>query len=378
MKRLIIVIAGCTALLGSAACGQGLSERINHLMQQRAREQANNPTKARMLGKLLYTDMSVRFEATAARDAINYVKTALGINIIGRYNDDRTGFGIDPETEISLDVEDKPALTVLELILDQCRAESVEECPWQLRDGFVEVGTKDRLGKARELRYYPIRDLLFEPTYFDNAPDLDLSSALSQGGGGGYGGGGGGGGGSGGGGGYGGGGGGGGSGGGGGYGGGGGALFGDPGSEPERVSEQEKADQIIALIQELVEPEGGWVEMGGEWATVRYYQGTLIIRAPDFMHRQIGGYPFAIRPSGTSVQQYAQTRYVTFTGGLSNVSLTSLQRSAPISGAPGSSGTPGTPGTPGESGAGNDRVPPENARQPNQKNNNSPGEKKAP
>ena len=185
MRLLLLALAACCLLLSTTVHGQNLSDRINHMMKKRAEAQAEaNESKSKMLGVLLYTDLSVKFEETHARDAINYLKTYVGINIIGRYNDDRTGEGIDPETPITLDVSGKPALTVLEMILDQCTDE-FGVCTWQLRNGFVEVGTKDRLGakSAQEIRYYPIRDLLFEPPQFNNAPSLDLDSALSQGGG---------------------------------------------------------------------------------------------------------------------------------------------------------------------------------------------------
>ncbi len=315
MKNIALVAVGCCAMAGSTAFGQSLSDRIEHVMQKRAQAQRRDSSKAHMLSVLLYTDITVQLQETPARDAISYLQTVLGINIIGRYSDDKVGFGIDPETTITLDVVDKPALTVLELMLDQC-ATFDESCTWQLRRGFVEVGTKERLSapSAREIRYYPIRDLLFVPPQFNNAPKLDINSALNQGssgGGGGRGGGGGGGGGG-----FGGGGGGGGRGGG---GGGGSGIFGDPDDEEDRATEEERAQEIVDLIVETVEPDA-WDIAGGEYATVRYYQGTLIIRAPDYIHRQIGGYPFVLRPIGQSLSS-AGMRYVTFSGSMSNVEL---------------------------------------------------------
>ncbi|MHC4383859.1 MAG: hypothetical protein ACYS0J_13635, partial [Planctomycetota bacterium] len=231
MKSTAFALIGTCLLLGSPALGQSLSDRIEYVMQQRSQAQARGTSKAHLLSVLMYTDITVSFQETPAREAFNYLQTLLGIHIVGRFSDDRIGFGIDPETPITLDVVDRPALTVLELVLDQCQ--EFEPCTWQLREGFVEVGTKERLSLpgAREIKYYPIRDLLFEPPMFDNAPDLDLSSALNQGGN--FGGGGGGGRGGGGGGGFGGGGGG---GRGGGGGGGGGSIFGDPGDAPERLT----------------------------------------------------------------------------------------------------------------------------------------------
>lgn len=349
MRTLLAITAGSILLASTGAFGQSLSERYKHVMQKRMAAQANNTSKAQMLGTLLYTDMTVEFQETPARDVFDFLQTTLGINILPRYIDDRGAFsGIDPETPITLNVKDQSALNVLELVLAQC--EDIDPCTWQLRDGFVEVGTKERLSApaAREIRYYPIRDLIFEPPRFNNAPELDLDAALNQGGN--FGGGGGGGGfGGGGGGGFGGGGGG--SGGGGGGGVGGGSLFGDIGEEPERTSELERAQQVIDIIVELVEPES-WVQNGGDAASIRYFQGTLIVRAPDYIQRQIGGYPFAIRPTNRVVSAGSGSRYVTFTGGLSNVTNADF-RTVPVGGAAGNStggsGSDGASGASGES-----------------------------
>ena len=161
MKSTALAFLGACLLLSPAATAQSLSERINYVMQQRARAQATNTSKSYMLSVLMYTDITVQFQETPAREAFSYLQTVLGIPIIGRYNDDRIGHGIDPDTPITLDAVDKPALTVLELVLDQCQ--EFEETTWQLRQGFVEVGTKERLSLpgARQIKYYPIRDLLF-------------------------------------------------------------------------------------------------------------------------------------------------------------------------------------------------------------------------
>jgi uncharacterized membrane protein YgcG len=337
---LILTVTGSIVFIGSAASAQSLSDRIDHVRQQRTAAEANNTTKAAMLGKLLYTDISVQFEEMPLRDVMNYLQTTLGVTLVPRYNDDRTGIGLDPEAKITLNVTNKPALTVLEMVLEQAAEDT--EATWQLRDGFVEVGTKDRLsaGNAREVRYYPIRDLLFEPPLFDNAPTLDLDAALNQGqdsgggggGGGGFGGGGGGGGG----------------------GSGGGSLFTNDGGEIERKKEEEKVQEIIDLITETVEPEA-WDVAGGEFATIRYHSGTLIIRAPDYIHRQIGGYPFAIRPAGSPiVMGGGSRRYVTFTGSISNVELTDFRTSEAVGGSAGGSGggdgTGATPAQPAQSG----------------------------
>ena len=89
------------------------------------------------------------------------------------------------------------------------------------------------------------------------------------------------------------------------------------------------------IIRDSVEPDG-WVNAGGDWASMRYYVGTLIVRAPDYIHRQIGGYPFAVRPIGRAPAA-GERRYLTFSGGLSNVEVTGI-RSIETTGAVGGSG----------------------------------------
>ncbi|MCH8006059.1 MAG: hypothetical protein IH888_07505, partial [Planctomycetes bacterium] len=58
---------------------------------------------------------------------------------------------------------------------------------------------------------------------------------------------------------------------------------------------------------------------GGDFATISYYTGTLIVRAPDYIHRQLGGYPFATRPVSRGGAAPGERRYLTFTGSISNV-----------------------------------------------------------
>ncbi len=221
---------------------------------------------------LTTTDMSVEYHEIPARDVFKHLQTVLGIPFVGRYSDDKVGHGIDAETPISLAVTDTPALVVLELVLDQC--EEFEPCTWQLRRGYVEVGTKERLSApaALVIKFYPIRDLMMIAPYFDNAPALDLAVALNQtagssgnsgGSGGGFGGGSSGGG-----------------------GGGSGAIISGPAEGLVRVADFEFVQDLMELIQAAVEP-WSWEDNGGS-ARMSYLSGNLIIKAPGFIHRQLG------------------------------------------------------------------------------------------
>ncbi len=131
------------------------------------------------------------------------------------------------------------------------------------------------------------------------------------------------------------------------------------GEDPERRPESEKAQELIDIITETVEPEA-WLSADGG-ASIRYYQGVLVVRAPDWIHRQLGGYPFAAAPVRTQV---VESRYVTFTPGFSVVDNVNF-RNVRVNGAAGGGRTgggtgggspinnsPSTPSTPGSGSGG--------------------------
>lgn len=316
---LSLVAAVSAVCLSTTVSAQGLSERIQGVADQRREAASNDSSKGKLLGALLYQDVTVNFDKTTARDAFAFVATQLGARLVVRYQGDggKSGdTGIDPELEISLNLEGQPALTVIEQMLELCGTDT--DCEWQLRNGYIELGTVDRLSvpAARELRTYSVRDLLFEPPTFDNAPDFNLSSALSQG-----------------------------SQGSGGGSGGGGGIIGDSGEDPERPTEAEQAEQLIEIIKQQCGGDEIWVddESPDAVASIRYYQGSIIVRAPDYVHRMIDGYPFApVRPRSSAANASEATsgssRYVTFTSGLSivqNLKFTAV----PVQGAVAGSGT---------------------------------------
>ncbi|HMN95180.1 MAG TPA: hypothetical protein PKC43_02335 [Phycisphaerales bacterium] len=326
-----LAVALCAAAGAGVAEAQSLASRLDGVARMRqGASQATAVSKAQLLGALLYTDLTVDFVETPAREAFNYVRSQLGVDLVVRWSTDRGAtVGIDPDSVISLRADSRPALTVIEMMLDQLQ--DLDPLSWQLRDGFIEVGPKARLDNAVEVRYYPVRDLLFEPSYFDNAPEFDLDAALNQGeqGGGGGGGSGGGGGG------FGGGGGGGSGGGGGGGGGSGGSIFGSPGDDPTRRSDAELAEELIEIIQQTIEPQF-W---DANFNAIRYYQGVFIVRAPDYVHRALGGYPFAPRPPRpqASATTVIERRYVTFTTPISIVQNPSFGTTT-VTGAAGGTG----------------------------------------
>ena len=275
-----------------------LSPRVTSRIQHAGTiHKSSEQRKAEMLGILTYTNLTLAFEEVPARQAIKELRAALKINIIGRFSDDSIGHGIDPHAPITFEATDMPAIDVLNGIVDQCAL--YEDCTWQLRSSFVEVGTKRRLAvpAAREVRIYEVRDLLLSVPDFKYEPvNLMGPNALGQ---------------------------------------------------TKYVGVRKTADDLAAelldLIVDVVEPEAWEQEEDeedyseepedeapspklsdpnqtnrsqtdaqkrlaqyeydkirhsrkGQWASAKYWQGKLIVRAPDFLHRQLNGYPKAIPP----------------------------------------------------------------------------------
>lgn len=246
--------------------------------------------EARVLGQLVYTDITTEFNNTELRTVMEFFKTYTGTPTIIQWMKDNSPDGLNPELLITMKIDNQPALNTLVRILDQCSIDG-ESYTWQLHHGMLEIGSKTWLARhsAQKTEVYDIENLIFEIPDFDNAPTLDLGGF--GGGGGGLGGGG-----AGGGGGIGGGGGGGGTGG--GFGGGGGGQGGGGaggGGSLSPTDEAERIEELIDLIVSYVEPDA-WKRNGGAWASIRAYRKSLIIRAPDFVQRQLDGYPFGPVP----------------------------------------------------------------------------------
>lgn len=196
-------------------------------------------------------------------DIFNFIIDVTGADLLPIYlNDNTSADGMDPETQVTIKVTNTPALIVLDRLLKRIqRLEGTGiEYTWQLSEyGSIECGPKTELNRDQRVELYDISDLLFVVPNFDNSPEFDLQSAVSAAGGGG--------------------------------GGGGQSPFSGGGQDVDLTSAQERADAISDLIQSTIEPEQ-WAELGGDGASMTTFGNSLVITAPDYIHRQIAGYSF--------------------------------------------------------------------------------------
>jgi hypothetical protein len=255
MKYTAFAIVIVVATVASPAHGQGYG---SHLAKtQRARDEDNVDPRLQIYQALLFGSLTVDFQRTPVREVFETMARDLDTNIVVRYLDDRHESGIDPELPITLRLRDMLPLDILELVLEECSVD--EPSTWQARDGFLEIGSTARLSvrSARDTRTYPVDDLTFQPPRFDDAPSVGFGVDTRWGG----------------------------------Y----RSNFGgvhrrSRSSRQPSARNPQQVSGLIDLITSTIEPEA-WEQNGGDQATILHRGGSLIVNAPPFIHRQIGGTP---------------------------------------------------------------------------------------
>lgn len=281
----VCVVALCGAAMGQAAA-PAAKEAVKApttgtvTTGQVVVRSSGNPKKDTLL-KMMAT-ASVEFKETRLEEVMRWVQATSGADMDVLWMDDQTGTGLDKDALVTAKFENRTLLDVVEGVMERFgdSTGSGGGATWQMtQSGAIQVSTKDRLNKYRRVEVYPIRDLLLETPNYTNSYELDLQQALQQAGQ---------------------------------QGGGGGGQSpfkeNDQGEEEQRRNIQEKANEVIDILTQLVEPDQ-WQQNGGEAATIRYFQGALLVNAPDYIHRGLNGYPWWSR-GATRVSHQGSRRYV--------------------------------------------------------------------
>lgn len=205
--------------------------------------------------------VSITFTDTTMESCMKFLAEVTGADIEVMWTDDQNNYGLDKEKVVNFKVEKRTALETLEKLLEKGTTESTGPggCTWQLSEtGTLQVGPKERLNKFKRVELYSVKDLLLEIPNYTEAPEFDLQSVLQNSGQGSS-----------------------------------QSPFRDNGDQQGTPTKpiEERVNDLIKLLTELVEPEQ-WVENGGDGASIRYYQGSLIVNGPDYVHRQLAGYPY--------------------------------------------------------------------------------------
>ncbi|MDQ7014124.1 MAG: hypothetical protein Q9O74_09545 [Planctomycetota bacterium] len=298
----LVVTAG--ALLGStvpAASAQGLGESA---------AVAPSPTQLKRgtLAKMQRPMPDVNFEEYRLEDVMNFISELTGADIEPLWIDDAAVDGLDPDTLITLKAKRVSALRLLELVLEKAEASSAAFAggnTWQMTEwGTLECGPKELLARRMRLEVYSITDLLWEIPDYDDAPEINLQTVLQSARGGG----------------------------------GGGSPFNNTQQEDfDRTTLEERSEGLIEIIEALVEPES-WLSGGGT-SSIRYFQGNLLVRAPDYVHRNLGGYSWW--PSAQTSSRVVKGRRYVSIGVDTGIATVDDFAKQPVTGVVGGGGGPG-------------------------------------
>ena len=245
----------------AAASGQSLSDRIKHYHKsKRAQDDAkakNEQARLRSVQRRLRTAIGpVKLEDVPAREAFDWWSKTTGVQLVMNWKSMEND-GIDPETPIRLKLRRANATTVLQMLMEQTAVET-EPLIYEVKPWFVQVMTRVAALRNPVTRVYYIGDLLIDVPNFTNAPTLGVS----------------------------------------------GSLGGDDDDDDDddsrdddddddddsgdqRLSKTDRAEDIAQLIRDTIEPDI-WEANGGQYASIRYFQQRLVVRAPMFVQRQIG------------------------------------------------------------------------------------------
>lgn len=252
-----LVLAGVCAGLVSLGAG-GVASAQTSLADGSTVASSGDPRRDTLMK--LTRPITVNVTDNRLEDVLNFVKDFSGAPLEPAWLEDANPEGLDKDKLVTINVTNVSVLTMLERVLALAADGDVNENSWQLSPtGECQLGPKARLNKSRRVEIYDINDLLMEIPDYAEVPLIDLQSVLqsTQGGGGGR-----------------------------------SPFQNDQAQQDARTGlRAEKANEIVDIITEIVEPDQ-WITTGGTGGSIRVFQGTLIVNAPDYMHRQLNGYQF--------------------------------------------------------------------------------------
>ncbi len=186
----------------------------------------------------------VKFESTPLADAIDMLSDLTGAN----FNVDwktLEAVSISRQTPVTATLHDVPMRKVLSLLLTQ--AAGGDSLTFYVEENVIQITTRTEADQHLVTVVYNIEDLIgLDDTFNPTLPSVNVSSGGSGGGGGG----------------------------------GSGAISGGGQASGTTGSDADRAAKLIKLIENAVRPEI-WKDNGGGPSTIEFWNGTLIVTAPD-------------------------------------------------------------------------------------------------
>lgn len=195
----------------------------------------------------------VAFDATPLGDALDTLRDTAGINLRVDWKALENA-GVDRAAPVTFRLRNVTVRKALDMLLREAGAGT--KLAYEIDDGLVEVTTQEVADARLVTMTYDVRDLLFRPLDAGAPPQLEFQlEPVERGGGGG----------------------------------GGGNLFpgaGGQGQGAGDVPPAQRGQELVELITSSIRPDI-WNVNGGP-ASVRFFNGLLIITAPRSVHDLIG------------------------------------------------------------------------------------------
>lgn len=220
---------------------------------------SETPANRQILGLLEQRRIPAEFADHTLAQAVEYVRGVSGVNVDVNWRS-LASLGVTRDTAVSLNLTNVPIRTVLDRLADHLSPGRDSRVGWAVIDGILVIAAQHDLDRAdMPAHVYDIRDLLVDAPNYKRTIDFDLDSVLAKvrreralGA---------------------------------------ASPFADApteGSGRAALGAEEKARQIMSLIQQQVDPEG-WSDVGGDRGFIQHLNGSLLITTTPRNHRQITG-----------------------------------------------------------------------------------------
>jgi hypothetical protein len=249
------------------AAALGLSAAVPLSFPATASADSSDHAQRAAFGQVL---PEVKFENVALKDALEFIRDVSNANIHVNWRAIEIA-GVSQDTNVNMHLRNVTLRKTLDLLLSEAGGGTA--LTYYIDQGVIEVTTKELADKEMMTQVYPVQDLVVEIPDFTDAPNVGLlatqsnsssgqtagsrstgSSSTGLGGGGGS------------------------------------SIFNQnssAGSDKTKTRE-ERGQDLVALIRDTVYP-NIWRENGGS-ASIRYWNGYLVVTAPRSVQEAIGGY----------------------------------------------------------------------------------------
>ncbi len=241
-RAAIVCMLACVALSPSRLLARPEAPSAAQRASASPRAATTPPTKP-----LPRAGNAVDFQSVPLGDVLDYLRDAAGVNLYINWPALELA-GVSRNQPITLNLRSVSVGKLLDLTLAQCAAPGSAPLAWYVSDGVVHVTTAELADREMITRIYSVHDLIADVPDFQ-APTLSLSSNASSSGGSGN------------------------------------NIFSGSGTDApgsQQMTREQRGEKLVATIVAVVRPEI-WQANGGS-ASIRFYNGQLIITAPRSIH----------------------------------------------------------------------------------------------